>query len=135
MNIDIQKITKTIMRKNSGLQDPQLIHPERDWAIGMVGTLIFLGSAVVFNVWQYHSYTKLSLDEEVILDMVPYKTAQVENALKQYRALSATHNKIISDTSTIVVEEDVLEEESRKLEEESPRAETSIFRETPSLAN
>ncbi len=110
MNIDIQKITKTIMRKNRGLQDPQLIYPARDWAIGMMGTLVIVCVAVGYSVLQYRSYTNLSLDEEVVLTMIPYRTALVEQALVRYRALSATHNEIISDTSRIVAEE-VLEEE------------------------
>ncbi len=129
MNIDIQKITKTIMRKNRGLQDPQLIHSDRDWALGMMGTLTIVCIAVAFSVWQYYSYTNLSLDEEVILDMIPYKTVQVEKALSQYRDLSATHDEIISDTSGIVVEE------VPKEDEETSQAEASTSAGTPSLAN
>lgn len=117
------------MRKNRGLQDPQLIHSDRDWALGMMGTLTIVCIAVAFSVWQYYSYTNLSLDEEVILDMIPYKTVQVEKALSQYRDLSATHDEIISDTSGIVVEE------VPKEDEETSQAEASTSAGTPSLAN
>lgn len=109
MNIDIKKIAKTISRKNRGLQDPQLIYPARDWALGMVGTLLLIVLAVAFTTWQYHSYTNLSLDEEVVLAMVPYRTEQVEQALVRFRTLSLVHNEIISATSTVSVNEDAEE--------------------------
>jgi hypothetical protein len=95
MNIDIKSIVKTIMRRNRGLQDPQLIYPARDWAIGMVGALVIVCGALVFSVIQYQSYTNLSLDEEMVLTMVPYRTAQVEQALERYRALETEHRVII----------------------------------------
>jgi len=105
MNIDVKKITKTIMRKNRGLQDPQLVHPARDWAVGIVGTLVVFCIALGFSVWQYLSYTNLSLGEEVVLDMIPYKTEQVDESLLLYRDLSNTHAQIITkaDTSTSTV--------------------------------
>ena len=106
MNIDIQKIVKTITRKNRGLQDPQLIYPARDWAIGMVGTLAVVCGALGFSVWQYQSYTNLSLDEEVVLSMIPYKTTQVEEALVRYRQLVTIHDEIVTKAEIIISTED-----------------------------
>lgn len=96
MNIDIKHIAKTITRKKQGLQDPQLIYPERDWAIGVVGTLVVILAALGFSVWQYQSYTDMSHDEAVESTMVPYRAAQVEQALTEYRAKAATHAVIIA---------------------------------------
>lgn len=134
MNIDIKKITKTIMRKNRGLQDPQLIYPARDWAIGMMGTLVIVCVAVGYSVLQYRSYTNLSLDEEVVLTMIPYRTALVEQALVRYRALSATHNEIISATSNVVIEaEDTVKENEDVVKD--PEVDTDAPGGVPSLSN
>jgi len=143
MNIDIKNIVKTIARKKQGLQDPQLIYPARDWAIGMVGTLGIVCFAVAFCVIQYHSYTNMSLDEEVILTMVPYRTAQVEKALVKYRTIEATHLGIISTAEGIGSEDEVTEEglvedggvtesDNIPVQEEDVPAETAIV--TPELS-
>ncbi|MFN3188199.1 MAG: hypothetical protein ACK42D_01480 [Candidatus Paceibacteria bacterium] len=142
MNIDIQQIVKTITRKNKGLQDPQLIYPARDWGVGMIGTLVIICAAVVFSIWQYHSYTNLSLDEEVVLAMISYRAVQVEEALTRYRALSVTHAEIISiNGSPALAEEEDSEEgygENDSAEEEDVFIDNEVETETtvgvPSLS-
>jgi len=94
MNIDIGQITKTITRKQRGLEDPVLIHPARDWAIGMVGTLVLILGAVLFSVIEYRAYTDVSLSDEVVQTMVPYRAAQVEQAITKYQARAAAHAAI-----------------------------------------
>lgn len=100
MNIDINKITKTIIRKNRGLEDPQLIHPARDWSIGIVSTLVVVCLAVGWSVWQYYSYTNLTFDEATMVTMVPYRANQVEEAIARYQARSDIHRAIIMTPSS-----------------------------------
>jgi len=95
MNIDIKSIAKTIIRKNQGIQDPQLIYPARDWAVGVVGMLVTISIAVAWTVWQYRSYTNVSLDEEIIPTMLPYRTLDVEQAIAKYQVVETNHKKII----------------------------------------
>lgn len=136
MNIDIKKITKTIIRKNRGLRDPQLIYPARDWAVGMMGTLVIISLAVAFSIWQYRSYTNLALDEKAVLDMISYRTVQVEQALIKYRDLASIHNEIISDTNiNVAEEEDEAEEKKIGKEEEKPVDGTLIPTDSPNLIN
>lgn len=98
MNFDIKDIIKTIKRKNQELADPQLIHPERDWQIGVVVALVIIFVAVGWSVFQYRAYTRLPLDAEAILPVVPYKPAIVEKALAEYKNRIELHNSIIAST-------------------------------------
>lgn len=140
MDFDIKKILKTIVRKNKGLRDPQLIHPARDWAIGVVGALIMLLGAVLFSVGQYYSYTSLPLDEEVVLDMVSYNTVLVEKALVKYRDLSTVHEDVIIGANSLDTEEQTktiegINDDGGDINGEPTVLETPEIFEIPNLAN
>jgi hypothetical protein len=120
MNIDITSITKSIARKKRGLEDPQLINPSRDWAIGIIGTLVLIFGATIFSVVQYQRYTDLSMDEEVVVSLVPYRAAVVEQAIEKYSARAAAHSAIlqsVSEAETVGVSTDsvINEEESDQI--------------------
>jgi hypothetical protein len=105
MNIDIKQIARTIARKEQGLVDPQLVYPARDWALTILITLTLIVGAVVFSVVEYRSYTNVGLNEEVVMTMVPYRAALVEQAIAKYQARAEEHARIIAsftgDTTTI----------------------------------
>lgn len=139
MNIDVKNIVKTISRKQRGLQDPQLIYPDRDWVVGMVGTLFILCLAVVFCVIQYKSYTNPLLDEEAVSALVPYKTAIVEQALVKYKEQAELHTQIVA-SSTVELSDEVdtdtapnMDNPETSSNEAEPNPETKNIH--PNLAN
>lgn len=117
MNIDITRITQTITRKQRGLEDPQLINPARDWAIGIIGVLVLVFGATIFSIIEYRTYTDLSLDEAVVQTLVPYRAAVVEQAISKYQAQAEAHLAVLQsvsdpDTAEVSPESVTNEEES-----------------------
>lgn len=75
-------MTRTIMRHSQGLQDPKLMHPEREWFIGlMVAVTIFIvtasGSAYSYVKNRHPMAEDTNMNEEVTV----YRESIVKDAL------------------------------------------------------
>ncbi len=93
---DISKMVKHIMRRNRGVVDPQIMHPMREWVIGIVITLIGMlgGSILAASLYQYYD-AKMDTEVAVAATVVPYDAAVVEAALSQYRIKQAQYEAVV----------------------------------------
>jgi hypothetical protein len=85
---DIKKLIKRIVRQQQGLRDHQIIHPRRDWAIGLLlgSLLLLIGSA-----WSIMTYREVTDEDIVSVDPgeeqpTPYREEVVNQALERFRA-------------------------------------------------
>jgi hypothetical protein len=104
-NKDIFKsLLKKLERQKKGLSDPRIMHPEREWAIGIVAMiLVFLGSAY----WSSQVYLKnrnVTSAEVPTDEVVVYKEGIVTDVLKRFEKSDETYRQL---TQGIAVVEDV----------------------------
>lgn len=87
------QVAKRVRRTGRGLRDPQLMHPNREWGIGLlVAVLIFTISAV----WSAQTYMKykdasINLVEPVTENMQVYRAAMIDAALEKFSERQAAN--------------------------------------------
>ena len=93
---DIIKMVAHIVRHDNGVPDTRIMHPLREWLIGLVGVTVGVACGSVFAGATYHAYSLSTRNEiEVIETAVPYKAALVDQALETYLAKQAVYEKLI----------------------------------------
>ena len=108
---DITEIAKKMMRKHQGLRDPQIIHPRRDWIIGVFLSLAAFAGIAWWSGMSYLNYSNISVIESVELadTSVVYKEGQVNAALELFKEQTDNYNQLLQNrvryVPTIVEEE------------------------------
>ncbi len=92
----INKIMKSITRREIGLKDHQIMHPLREWFLGLAIASLFLSIAVFLCVKLYGHYNSLepgsSSNNEA--PIVIYKAEEIETALAEFSERKKTHERI-----------------------------------------
>lgn len=105
----IAGLKKRFGNKKPVLRDPQLMHPDREWAIGLgVAVLIFS----LCGLWSIHAYLKnrtvTALPDEDIAGTVVYRESVVKEALEIVAKREATLEQLTSGLrAPVVVPEEV----------------------------
>lgn len=110
---DITKFTKRIIRNQRGLQDHQMIHPRREWGVGLVvGMLAFTGGAV----WSYITYNEVrerdieSVNPAEVQQNV-YQEGLVNAALSEFRQRKISYETLLNASTFIAPIQEEVEEE------------------------
>lgn len=146
---DILKMAKHVFKRSHGANDHNIMHPYRDWAVGLVvaATIFVLGAIYAFNV--YISFDNFDIvTSDPAADTVSYKEAQVSAAIELYeeRAIKfaalvesmPTESEVDTATTTENAEEgggDETESSEAEADEEVPSTDTVEAGETDQLNN
>ena len=92
-----------LLKKKVVLSDPQLMHPEREWVIGLVvAVFIFLGAASM-SAYTYFSNQSISVYVgEDSNDDVVYRESLVKEVLETIKEREATLDSLQREVSTVV---------------------------------
>jgi flavorubredoxin len=84
----ITQAVKQIFRHQQGLHDPQIMHPYRDWLIGLsVAVVIFVISiGISISTYTKNKNSGEDLGESGGVDVVQYRESQVNEALEKFSA-------------------------------------------------
>ncbi len=99
-------IAKKIIRTQRGLQNHQLMHPGREWIIGLcVAAILFTGSAVWSSI-TYLEHKDGELLRTQITEEQPavYREALVAAALELYEAKNTKLNTLLNNSPEIIPE-------------------------------
>lgn len=129
---EITNAAKRMLRQHRGLEDPQIIHPQRDWFIGLgVAVAVF----ILIAWWSITSYLHHSnadvdvLGEAGNTDTI-YREAQVKAALELFSEKNKKYEELVGD---MPVQPEILEsvaaEEDSVLESEL--TDENVLEETP----
>lgn len=105
-------MAKKILHHDTGLRSPQLMHPAREWGIGLfIGVVIFAVSAF-WSAQIYLSHREISIGDGggTNSEVTVYRKTLVDAALAELEKRSAAHTELLPASSGIVVEEAVEEE-------------------------
>jgi hypothetical protein len=99
---DITKMVTQIVRRDNGKPESMIMHPMREWALGLlvVGLLVLWG--VIFTIALYRVYSS-SLETEVPIATVtiPYKAPQVADAIQYYENERTIYETLLGAPSYI----------------------------------
>lgn len=125
----IALLTKRFFKKQQVVRDPQIMHPDREWAIGLlVAALIFAGS----GYWSIQTY--LSNRSATAHGVVDDKAETVYRASIVKEALETVRNRereLQNLTQSVVIAEPTPEVASTTLEEVSDIQEATSASTTP----
>jgi hypothetical protein len=92
------QIAQRIAKPERGFRQSHLIHPAREWSIGLVvATLLFVVSAV-WSAHLYMTYRDISVQEAdpFAEEVVVYRESLVEGALLKFTERAERHNEFIN---------------------------------------
>jgi len=140
---EIKNIAKRILKFRRGVRDHQIIHPSRDWFIGLAISVLLFGTSAAWSAHVYINHKNSSVGEVVgvVEEVVVYREAMVAAALqyfgdKQEFYTNLLHSESVTEqpSEESVVGETVNEEatatSSESVAEVSPQEE-SAPEETP----
>ena len=129
---EITNVAKRMLRQHRGLEDPQIIHPQREWLIGVGFSVLVFTLIVWWSVSSYieHAHTDTDISAEVGSTDAVYREVQVNAALELFAEKSEKFNKLVGDIpAQPEIVESVVEEESVITDETELEEETSVVEE------
>lgn len=97
---DITKMVQHIVRRDSGKVDAHIMHPMREWALGLfvVGLIVLWG--VIFTIALYRVYSdSLQTEVPVATTVIPFKGSAVAEAIAYYEKERATYEAMVGTDS------------------------------------
>lgn len=105
-------MVKKITRREQGIEDRRLMHPGREWVIGLVLSAIvtIAGGSYAFLV--FLEYSGISVESEAVeVDQLQYDRASAIDAIEWYQALQASYETLLDTRPQTAAPEPEPEEE------------------------
>ena len=91
-----------IVRRDNGKPESMIMHPMREWAVGLlvIGLLVLWGT--IFTIALYRVYSNsLETDVPIATVAIPYKAPQVADAIQYYEKERTTYEALLGKASFI----------------------------------
>lgn len=100
---EFKKMAKKILKSDRGVQNPKLMHPAREWGIGVILGFLILAASAAWSASTYISYRSSSniSSSDVDSEVVVYRALQVETALKTFAERSVRYEELVGGTSEV----------------------------------
>ena len=91
---DIIAMARHVARRGTGHADYRIVHPSREWLIGLAGaTILFLGAGAHAGFFFWSKGNAL-VETPLSLETATYNHATIYQVLEVYAARSATHKAL-----------------------------------------
>lgn len=109
-NHNIHALAKKLFHHNQGVQRPKLMHPERDWLIGVLVGLMIIVAMISWSAYTYiEKRSAIGLDDTGVEPQVPvYKSDTVEDALEIFTQRGELFKQLNQSTIPAVESLDVV---------------------------
>lgn len=102
---DIKKMVRNVLRRDKGLQDSRIMHPTREWFIGLVVLCVIVVVGGGYSALSYVNFdTKEYSDADASQGLITYRAAQVEQAIAKYSNKKNEHEQLIGDIPAVIPE-------------------------------
>ena len=92
---ETRRLARRIARRNAGRGDRRIMHPARDWLIGLVGAaLLLLGGSVGAGYLFWSKSDKATEASEATIDVVRYDQKLLQRVLTDYRGRRARYDSL-----------------------------------------
>lgn len=84
-----------ITRRTRGIPDRKLMHPYREWFIGLSVALVIIVSGAIYNAFVFNHYNSLEDSiEGSQSNSIPYRNNVVSRVLEMYTGNAAMYNTL-----------------------------------------
>jgi hypothetical protein len=107
------KMAKKILRSPKGVRSPKVIHPEREWLIGLTIGAVGFSVSVAWAVHEYALYRDITITDYTATEqIVVYRENMVKDSLDMFTQRAEEHQSLLDQVSTSRTREvvEVLEE-------------------------
>lgn len=137
MKWDIKKMAKQILRHGQRLPDRRLIHPEREWLIGLGLFAVLVMAGAVYEIHNFNFYSQL--DSKLPVESVTvetYKSGSAARVLDTYQQKREHFDSLVGQSRAEVDSTNNATSTDANTEESSTDAATvDITTASPELAN
>lgn len=124
---DFHAIAKKIMRHQRGVREHQIIHPVREWLIGIAAFVLLAATAAY---WAFVMYVEINsrsveLSAAPVAEIVVYRPELVNAALARFGEREATYRELLENRIT-TVQPSILEVIEETTDEESDDSEEVV---------
>lgn len=101
-------MSEHVFKRGKGYPDRRLMHPHREWALGLAALMVVLCTGGFFAAQTYIQYRDIKMLEEVALQQVPqYNDVAVQNVLAAFRVRKELYETFIGETALVAEEKAV----------------------------
>ena len=91
---EILKLVKKITERERGLPDRRLMHPRREWALGVLVLFALSCGGGVYAFLTFMEYSDISVESEAVeVDQLRYYRADAQAAIDTYEAASIRYRE------------------------------------------
>lgn len=110
---DILQMARHIIKRGKGIPDRRLMHPYREWFIGLFGMMCVIGAGATYNAITFRYYN--ALEDHVVGNQpsaVEYRHDVAERVLTTYEERSAEYTRLQAQIEPlqIVTQDDTVED-------------------------
>lgn len=99
---NIIKMVRHIVRRGDGYPDHRIMHPARDWSVGLLGVaVLFLGTSVGAGYLFWRIDNTATEAYTVTIDPVTYDQKLIKRVLTDYAATRARYKSLRGDTISV----------------------------------
>lgn len=101
-------MVKKLLRHERGIPDRRLMHPHREWSIGLLISLLLSVSGGVYAFITFVSYSAISVESEAVeVDQLHYQRADAQAAIELYETKRDTYTTLLEEARQYEVPEPV----------------------------
>lgn len=96
---DFKQIAKKLIKQQQGLHDVQIMHPAREWHLGIMLALLIVGSSVIYSTSTYYKNKRADMADITIVesDPVVYRENMVAEALANLQKRDSIRESLINE--------------------------------------
>lgn len=95
---DILKMVRHIMKRGRGIPDKRLMHPVREWLLGLLGAVAVVVCGVLYSTQLFTTYDKVTEIEQTDSTIsIRYNQTVIDDARAQFSARSERFNELRGD--------------------------------------
>jgi hypothetical protein len=94
---EFTKMAKRIVQSNSGIKNPRLMHPLREWWIGLLVATLLFSAISVWSTQIYAGYQSIANAEGSFDEVAPvvYRESLVDTVLAEFSHRDERHNSYL----------------------------------------
>lgn len=98
INNSFAHLAQKLKRNERGFRDPILMHPGREWWIGLVVAITILGVGASWSMQTYLTYREVTTTKQDVLteEVVIYRETLVEAALAEFSERQKEHEELLA---------------------------------------
>ncbi|MEY3783722.1 MAG: hypothetical protein RLZZ230_44 [Candidatus Parcubacteria bacterium] len=97
------ELAKSILKHKSVMVAPRIMHPTREWGIGLVIACLIFGASAIWNIQTYNKFDGDLTSTQVVVNTSAdkYKAALIEEALATLKEQSVKYNNLVLNAKPV----------------------------------